>query len=68
MSRRARQRRDKRAESAELQRTGWPMRVSQCASNDSPWLVCKPCNAAGQCKRLADEATQEIEAGDADAR
>lgn len=25
--------------------------VQECADNDSPWLVCKPCVAAGKCKQ-----------------
>ena len=55
-SRRSRNRRDKRAEAEEMQRTGWP--VNECADNDSPWLVCKPCNAAGQCQRMAETRTK----------
>jgi hypothetical protein len=57
-SRRSRNRRDKRAEAAEVQRTGW--RVNECHDNDSPWLVCKPCNAAGHCQRMADEARTKL--------
>jgi hypothetical protein len=25
--------------------------VCECRDNDSPWLVCKPCNAAGRCSK-----------------
>ncbi len=25
--------------------------VPECKDNDSPWLVCKPCNRAGKCEK-----------------
>lgn len=28
-----------------------PQPVHECADNDSPWLVCKPCAADGKCKQ-----------------
>jgi hypothetical protein len=28
-----------------------PQPVHECADNDSPWLVCKPCAAEGKCKQ-----------------
>ena len=27
---------------------------NECASNDSPWLICKPCVSDGKCK-IADQ-------------
>ena len=26
--------------------------VRECADNDSPWLICKPCAAVGRCAKL----------------
>jgi hypothetical protein len=28
--------------------------LTECADNDSPWLVCKPCAAAGKCANASD--------------
>lgn len=28
-----------------------PQPVHECADNDSPWLICKPCAAEGKCKQ-----------------
>jgi hypothetical protein len=28
-----------------------PEPVTECADNDSPWLICKPCAAAGKCAK-----------------
>lgn len=33
--------------------------VSECKDDDSPWLVCKPCNAAGRCAKEFDPAAIE---------
>lgn len=32
--------------------------VHECADNDSPWLVCKKCAAAGQCEKAAQPSAQ----------
>lgn len=33
------------------ERVEQPQPVHECADNDSPWLVCKPCAADGKCKQ-----------------
>ena len=36
--------------------------VNECADNDSPWLVCKKCVAAGQCEKAAQPSPAQIAA------
>ena len=40
-----------------------PEPVRECADNDSPWLICKKCAAAGQCEKAAPAPEQNAQAG-----
>lgn len=34
--------------------------VRECKDNDSPWLVCKPCNDAGRCAKEDSPARESV--------
>jgi hypothetical protein len=34
--------------------------VTECADNDSPWLVCKTCAAAGKCVKEAEQVQKPV--------
>ena len=63
-SRRSRNRRDKRAETAEMQRAGWPPGMLQDDSRElSRWFSERP-----GARRLADEAAQDARVPNAKAQ
>lgn len=45
---------------AAAQAQATPHVLHECLDNDSPWLICKHCGAAGRCDKAAPLAEDEI--------